>query len=210
MKNSKNPVSKALIVAAVVVALSALSLTVVNAMGDDQQTVFEKVAEKLQVDSEDLKSAFKDVKIDSINQAVQDGKMDEDRATEIIEKIESGDMEMFRGNKGHRGGRQERILRLHNDIAEYLGLSKDEMKEQFTSGKTILEVATEQGKSEAELRGYLKEVIEGNLQTALDEEKIDQERYDKMIEDIDEIVEKFITKTPGEKKGRKDLTQESE
>jgi hypothetical protein len=60
------------------------------------------VASKLGVTSDALKNAFKQARIDQINQAVKDGKLTQERATEIINRINSGEF----GPGGGPGGRK--------------------------------------------------------------------------------------------------------
>src|SRR5262249_49924293 len=68
-----------------------------------QQAFLNAVASHLGVSPDALQAAMKQARIDQINQAVKDGKLDQTRANQIIQAIQNG--QGFMGPGGPEGGR---------------------------------------------------------------------------------------------------------
>ncbi len=90
----------------------------------------------------------------------------------------------------HRGEMVEKL-------ANYLGISQDELRNELKSGKTLAEVAKENGKSTNDLVNFFMSEAKEHLQTALKNGRITQQRYDEVMQNIKQRVEQMINgKTP--------------
>jgi hypothetical protein len=105
------------------------------------------VAARVGVSEQELRDAFQAEALERLDQAVADGRLTEEQAAGIREDIESGEGSGFRAHHGpHHGPGGPFALGLQT-AAEYLELEPAALLEQLRSGKTLAEVAEEQGKS---------------------------------------------------------------
>ena len=88
-------------------------------------------------------------------------------------------------NGEHRGEMVEKL-------ANYLGISQDELRNELKSGKTLAEVAKENGKSTNDLVNFFMSEAKEHLQTALKNGHITQQRYDEVMQNIKQRVEQMI------------------
>ena len=146
---------KFLIIAAVViipVGLGLFAVSTANAQEGDLN-VFQRVAQILGVEENDLTDAFKQAQKEEIDQKVAEGKLDAEKAEEMKSKIDESERP-FLGPKGERrhmkgeGGEA---------MSEFLGISVDELREVKESGKTMDELLEEYGKTQEELQEFMQE-----------------------------------------------------
>jgi hypothetical protein len=171
----------------------------------------DSVAEHLGISSQELEDATKAAAIDQVDQALADGRITEEQAEALKERIESGDVEglfgpglfgpgLFELRQGGPGedspGRGEHHFfpfggKL-SGAAEFLGLSEAELREQLSEGKSLAEIAEAAGKS---LEG-LKEAILGTARAALDEaverDLLTQEQADSIYERLQGWIDDLV------------------
>src|ERR671915_356977 len=109
------------------------------------------------------------VALDEVDAAGEDGRLPQERADALKERIESGEVPPFFGPlvapRLERGfDRLPHPLPFHRHFffeeklstaAEYLGVSEDELEERLNEGSTLAEVAEAEGKSVAGLKQAL-------------------------------------------------------
>lgn len=119
-------------------------------------------------------------------------------------EIEKDKIREFTG-KGHRGFKGGFIMDHPgaSNLLEYLELDEETMKNLFMEGITLEEYINENGYSLEEAKQIAKNEAMQNLNTVLDEEIIDQEKYDSMVENLDEIIDKMFTMEKPEGRGSK-------
>jgi hypothetical protein len=111
--------------------------------GDDPESALADVAARVGVTEEELKDAFRAEALERLDAAVAEGRLGEERAARIRERIESGERS-FRGpHRGHHGPFFAGI----RTAADYLGLEPEALLDELREGKTLAQVAGEQGKS---------------------------------------------------------------
>ncbi len=77
-------------------------------------------------------------------------------------------------------------------LANYMGISQDELRNELKSGKTLAEIAKENGKSTNDLVNFFMSKAKEHLQTALKNGRITQQRYDEVMQNIKQRVEQMI------------------
>ena len=80
-------------------------------------------------------------------------------------------------------------------LSDLLGMSLDEISEQRQDGKSLVEIAAEQGVDEETLVATLVGVVEENLQQRVDDGFITQERADLLLELVTERVTDAVNRT---------------
>ena len=87
----------------------------------------------------------------------------------------------------------ERFENMFQNKADLLGISVDEMKNAWAEGKTLMQIAEEQGISQEQLRENMRqarmEELQTRLQALLDNGVITQEQANKRLEFMEEGFE---------------------
>lgn len=114
----------------------------------DGSTLVEIAADQ-GVDEATLLSELTTLASDSVNQAVADGLIDQERADEILTRLDDHLAELvnrsFDDFKRHRGHHWVGRGFIGDEVSEILDLSKQEIHELLKSGLTLSEVAEQQG-----------------------------------------------------------------
>lgn len=170
----------------------------------------EAAAEAIGISVDDLKSALKEGKtiaevaeangvdrqtvIDALVAAGNE-QLDELRATLPERMAELVDRTLPERGEGH--GRRGRLGHFDGEVAaQALGLTPDELREQLRSGKSLAEIATDQGVDRQTLIDTLVASATQKVNEAVENGKITQERADEIIANLPERIAKLIDRTP--------------
>jgi polyhydroxyalkanoate synthesis regulator phasin len=171
-----------------VLALAALLAGPVQAQlgpGDPQvrhQRYLELLAEELDVSVEELKQARQSARNQLIDEAVAAGKLTPEQA----EARKDGSA---KPSEQHRKiGRF--ALNIFGEAAEILGLSGAEVRSGLKEGKSLADLASEQGVSN--LEEQLGNAIEAKLQQAVDKGNLTQEQAERLREGLTNRLDKII------------------
>jgi hypothetical protein len=179
--------------------------------GSASPTAFlDAVAKHLGISSEELKDATKAAAIDQVDAALQEGKITEEQAEELKERIESDDFVPFFGprfgfpSRFHGAGG----FHLHapgdqlSAAAEYLGLSVGELRERLRDGQSLADVAKAQDKSVDGLKQAMLDSVKKKLDEAVSEEDLTQAQVDEIFERIESHIDDVINGSIEEWRGR--------
>jgi HAMP domain-containing protein len=140
-----------------------------------------------------LDTLLKDAKI---TQAQHDNEV-KNMATqvkEMVERIETGKPGF--GGRGILG-----VGNLDSDIANFIGVTVDDLRTAQESGKSLATIATEHGKTEDALIQFIILKETANLDTLLKDAKITQAQHDNEVKNmatqVKEMVERIETGKPG-------------
>lgn len=168
----------------------------------------DRVASVAGVDATKLKNAFKQVSKEEVQKRVEEGKITQEKANQIIERIDNG--ETFRMGMGYKKGAGG-LMNKHEELAKYLGMTSEELRDAHKT-KSLVEIANEKGKSEAELRDFLTKTMEEKLSQAVSDGKITQAQADQMKarfeERISDMINKVRTERPERPEGRMRMGRE--
>jgi len=153
--------------------------------------ILERVAAKLGIEVETLRDAFKDARLDQIDEALAEGRINEEHAEKARERIEQG--------KPPLGVARARALHharhaIVESAASAMGMTPDELRAELKSGASISSVAAERGVSIEDVKAQIISDAETKLADLVAEGRIDQARADdalaRLTERIDQIVER--------------------
>src|SRR3990172_5715154 len=179
-----------LIVLAALAALGLGAVAIGGAVTSGQEgdgpvgTFLSKVAGKLGVSEDELKTAIQDTRVEMIDEAVAEGRLTEAQGERMKERIEEGDLGVgfgLRFGEGpFRGGRLCHRAAGHvlDTAAEGLDMPKDDLAQQLKDGKSLAEVAEVQGMSVEDFKAALLDKEKAKLDALVDEEKLTQDRAD--------------------------------
>jgi hypothetical protein len=109
------------------------------------------VAERLGISEAELREAFEAEALERLDAAVAAGRLTEEQAARIRERIEAGRPPLHR-HPGHRP-----IARMIETAAEYVGVDPADLLAELRTGKSLAEVAEAHGKTAAGLEQALLE-----------------------------------------------------
>lgn len=201
----------------VALALAAAGLVggggvaVAQSRGDDpaaeREAFLEDAADRLGVEPGELESALEEAAVARVEEAVESGRLTEERAAELKERIRSGEAGLpglgLRGPPGlggpdeHRGsGHGPGLL---EPAADYLGLEEDALRDRLFEGDSLAEIAEGEGKDVDELVEALVTAARERLDEAVEDGRLDDAELEEMAERIRERVEDLVQ---GELPGR--------
>ncbi len=185
-------------------------------LADMRGLKLEAAAEAIGISVDDLKAALKEgqtlAQVAEANgvdrQALIDAlvaagneQLDELRTSLPDRMAELVDRTLPERGEGHGGG--GRMGRFDDGAAaEVLGLTADELREQLRSGKTLAEVATDQGVERQTLVDALVASANERLAQAVTDGKITQEQADERAADLPEMIEKLVDGELRHREGR--------
>jgi hypothetical protein len=166
-----------------IIVFSAIN---VSAQSRENSAIFEKVGEILNLDSVKVSNAFREARIKQIQERIRGGEISDKAGQEIISKINES-------NNPFIGlGMQVNFMKTRRtDLIDFLGLTPSEFHEERTSGKTVLQIATEKGISKTDLINFLKKEQVEFIESS---EKIPENRKERMKENLDLLIENIINR----------------
>lgn len=173
-----------------IAAGGALAATQTNANGE---TFIDKVAQVAGIDPQKLKDSIKEVSKSNVEEKLKSGEITQEQANRMNEEIENGNYGF-----GFGGPRGEKMMFIKGNIeglAGFLGLTKDDLMQKQQDEMSLLDIAKVQGKTEEELKSFLKQEMTDHLNQALTDGKITQEKVDEMLSNQDEMINEMISRT---------------
>lgn len=155
----------------------------------------DSLAEHLGVSTDELEDAAKAAAVDQVDAALAEGRITEEQAEELKERIEEGDSPLFGpplfgGPDIHHGGAA--FFNGLDAAAEYLGLNEDELRERLEEGQSLVEIARAEGKSVDGLKQALVDEAEESLDQAVEDEEVTRDQADAILERLREHVDDFV------------------
>ena len=199
---------KRLLIALAAVAVIGLGAVAVGgAVGSAQEgdgpvgTFISKLAGKLGVSEDELTTAIKDTRIEMIDEAVADGRLTQEQADRLKEKINESDYGLFGFGRGFGVGPglcHRAAGHVLDTAAEVLDMPKDDLAQQLKDGKSLAEVAEVQGMSVEDFKAALLDKEKAKLDTLVSEDKLTQTQADKIYEKFQENIDTIVNAVPGE------------
>jgi polyhydroxyalkanoate synthesis regulator phasin len=181
---------KRLLMIAAAVAVIALAAVAVGGAATSAQegdgpigTFLSKVADKLGVTEDELKTAIDEARTETIDEAVAEGLLTEEQGERLQEGIFP-----FRGRFSH----EPRHAHVMDAAAEVLGLERDELMEQLRDGNSLAELAEAQGKDLEAFKAALLDKIEARLGELVAEGDLTQEQADEIFQCIEENIDSIV------------------
>ena len=159
-----------------------------------------ELADNLGVSREALDGALSDTALSMVDKALADGKITQDEADKIKEKINSGDFPFFGGPgfghgfaKGFRAG----FCAGANieDIADFLGVDVSVVRDGLMNEQSLAQIAEANGKSRDELKSYLTSRVTDKLTQAVTDGDITQAQADEKLQNFTDNLDEMIDRT---------------
>jgi hypothetical protein len=193
-KRTRKLAAGAVALLAVVGAGGAVAATRADSPSQERQKILDDAAKELGVTATELSAALKTALKNRVDEALEAGKLTEDEARALKERIDQSDYPLlFAGPKlfgGHHvfGGGPLQL----DAAASYLGLTEAELRTELRSGSTLAEVAKEQGKAVAGLVDAMVAAAKKDLDAAVGAGKLTRTQADAIAEGLEERLTALV------------------
>jgi len=157
--------------------------------GSGRTGLLERVAGKLGIDVDTLKGAFKDARLDAVDEALSDGRITEEQAAKARQRIEEGKRPGLRAR--HRVAMAARTSIVESS-AGAMGMTADELRDELRAGKSIADVATERNVSIDDVKARITSDAQAKLAGLVEEGRIDQARADSAMERLNAHLDAIV------------------
>jgi polyhydroxyalkanoate synthesis regulator phasin len=188
--------------AAVAIAGGGAAVAATGALSpeEESQAVIDDAAQQLGVEPNALSDALKDALKARLDAAVADGRLSQEQADELKERIDSGDSPLVFGGLGLRGfghvGHFGHLAGL-DGAASYLGLTEAELRAELEDGKSLADVAKAEGKSVDGLVQKLVDSASDRLDQAVEDGGLTRARADEIKQDLEAHITDLVNREPG-------------
>lgn len=162
---------------------------------EEAQAVIDDAAAQLGVEPSELSDALRQAYENRIDEALDEGRLSEEQAERLRERLESSEVPPFVGLGGfgghglgfHGRGGGPGLL----EAAAYLGMTQDELREALRDS-TLAEIAEERGKNVAGLVDVLVATQVKRIDEAVDEGKLSEEQAAEVKEGLEDRTEALV------------------
>jgi hypothetical protein len=172
----------------------------------ERQAFLNDAAKRLNVSPDKLSAALKGAFSDRLDAAVKAGRLTQQQADAIKQRLaQKGGLPFFGGGPdrfhggplffgGFGGGPLFGGL---DAAAKYLGMSDQQLGEQLRSGKSLAQVAKDKGKSVDGLKAAIKDAVKSRLDQAVNDKRITKDEEDRILSKLDSRLDDIVNRTPG-------------
>jgi hypothetical protein len=203
MKVSRKLVMGAVAGLAVVGAGAAVAATQFGDPKAESEAIIKDAAGQLGVQPAQLSDALKKAYENRIDAAVAAGRLTKEQGDAIKAQIEAGNVPLlvpgafgFRGGPGPMGGPGfGHEMRGLGAAADYLGLSQSELLTKLQNGKSLADIAKDQGKSVDGLVQALVDDAKKHLDQAVKDGRLSESQANQILTEIKEHITDFVNGT---------------
>ena len=160
---------------------------------EDEQAIIDASAKQLGVEPQALEDALESALGARLDEAVKEGRLTEEQATELKERLKDGTLPLFGGRgPGHHGGFGLHGPELFAAAAAYHGVTEDELRTQLEAGKSLADVAEAEGKSVDGLEAALVDAAEQELADAVAAGRLTDAQRDEALDRFEERVDDLV------------------
>lgn len=182
----------ALVVGGTGAGLAATKLTGPSA-GEESKAIVNDAAKSLGVSPGKLSAALRKAFGDRIDAAVAEGRLTKAQGEELKQRIESGDFPLFGPPAfGHRGPAVHPFFHGLDAAATYLGLTEQQLRSRLASGKTLAEIAKQQGKSVSGLEDALLKDVKAKLDKAVEAGRLSKAEEQKALQGLQSRIDDLV------------------
>jgi hypothetical protein len=176
---------------AVVAAGGAIAATNALTPKQERQAVINDAARQLGVEPQELTDALKQALKNRVDAAVSDGRLTREQAARLKDRIDAGVAPLFGVGPGPGARLHKHLAPFHHKFeaaTDYLGMTRAELREALEDGKTLAQVARDQGKSVDGLVDALVADARKKLDQAVEDGDLTDAERDEMIAGLRERI----------------------
>ncbi len=187
-------------VVAVAVVLGAVALGASSVAAAGTPSLVDDVAARLGVSADTLRGAVRDALDARVDAAVEAGKLTPDQGAKLKTRIANAKGLGLRLRKAiakHRGAfmRGARVKE-RGAAATYIGITRQELRTELRSGKSLAQIATAHGKSADGLVDAMLASAKGRLDKAAQNGRLTQQQEKQLLTRLTDVLQKAVERTP--------------
>jgi hypothetical protein len=187
-------------IAALVAALAVLGFGASSVAAADKPSLVDDVAARLGISSDTLRGALRDALDARVDAAVKAGKLTPDQAAKLKERIANAKglgLRIRMAIAKHRGAfvRGARVKE-GGAAATYIGITRQELRTELRSGKSLAQIATAHGKTAAGLVDAMLAPAKARLDKAVQNGRLTQQQESEMLARLQDVLQRVVERTP--------------
>jgi polyhydroxyalkanoate synthesis regulator phasin len=198
--------------AALAVAGTGAAIAATDALSPEErsQAVIDDAAKQLGVEPSELSAALKQALKNRIDEAVAGGKLSEEQADALKERLDSAGAPLVFGGLGgpgfggHLGLWHFGHLGDLDAASTHLGLTEAELRDALSEGRSLAEVAKAEGESVDGLVQALVSEAEERIEAAVGEGRLTRTQANELKEDLEARITELVNREPGSRSGFRD------
>lgn len=165
---------------------------------DRRDAYLDALADNLGVSRDELDQALKGTALDMVDKAVADGKLTQDEADTIKERINSGDFPGMGPGFGFGHGFEKGFGKgVHvgvkvDDLADFLGIDVATLHQNLQDGQSLAQIAEANGKTRDELKAHMTANAKERLEQAVADGDMTQDEADAKLQNINDMLDSLI------------------
>ena len=175
-------------------AAGAVAASGIFSPSKGSKAVIDDAASQLGVAPSELSDALRQALKNRVDEALADGRLTQERADALKERIDADDYPLLFGRGGHGGpggfGRH-RHFEILATAASFLAFTEAELREELRD-KTLADIAKEQGKTAAGLVQQLVATQTKRIDAAVADEKLSEQQAAGLKADLAERMEALV------------------
>jgi polyhydroxyalkanoate synthesis regulator phasin len=171
---------------------AAIAATQFGDPRQESQAIINDAAQRLGVRPDALSDALKQALMNRVDAAVQAGRLTKEQGEQIKDRIKSGDVPLFFFGGGPPRLHFEGPVRGLDAAASYLGLTESELQSKLAQGKTLAQIAKDEGKSVDGLVQALVEDAKKHLDEAVSQGRLTREQEQSILANLKEHVTALV------------------
>jgi hypothetical protein len=193
----------ALVVAVVAVAAAgaAVAATTLGSPQEESQAIVNDAANQLGIEPGKLSGALKQALKNRVDAAVADGRMTKEEGDALKSAIDSGELPLFFGGPALGHFRHFAHFADLGVAADYLGLSRTELRTELENGKSLAQIARDRDKSVDGLVDALVDAAEKKLDAAVDAGRMSDAQRDRIAADLPGRIRELVNRSPRDRDG---------
>jgi hypothetical protein len=194
-------VTRIIALAASLAAFAALALGAPALAANDKPSLVDDVAARLGVTPDKLRAAFQAALSARVDAAAKSGKLTPEQAAKLKQRIADGKGLGIGARKGfaqRQKAFRARIAkaRAHAPVADYLGLTREQLRTELASGKSLAQIAQAKGKSVDGLVAAIVAPAKAGLAKAVENGHLTKARADEILARLTEGAKKLVQRVP--------------
>jgi hypothetical protein len=179
----------------------ALAFAAPSAVAADRPSIVDDLAARLGISADRLRDAFKATLTARIDAAVAAGRLTPEQGARLKERIANTKRLGFQLRPalvGKRLGFANRVAATAKGFgaaADYLGLTRAELRAELRDGRSLAQIATARGKKVDGLVAAIVAPAKERLAKAVAAKRLTQERADALLDRLTDRVERLVQRT---------------
>jgi len=194
-------VTRIIALAATLTAFAALALGAPALAANDKPSLVDEVAARLGVTPDKLRDAFKAALTARVDAAVAAGRLTPEQGAKLKQRIANAQGLGIGARK--RFADREKAFRAriakakaHAPVADYLDLTRAQLRTELAGGKSLAQIAQAKGKSVDGLVAAMLAPAKARLAKAVENGRLTQTRSDEILARLTDAAKKLVQRVP--------------